>query len=322
MTKSRAVLELIFAGALWGFGFIATKWALDSYSVYEVLSYRFLIATLVGEFILFLIFLKNKAKTTDKNHSDASMNKSQNSLYIFKNLLQDLKITFWGGLLMAFFIIPQTIGLETTTATKSGFLTVLYILLVPLIQHLFLKVEMPLKVYGAVLLGLLGVALLVDLFKEKSLVIGDAWTLACALFAAFHILYVGKVAGKSRSPFRFNNFQSLWCFLFLLPLLLSQKQIQFHSENNLAQFGVFFMAIGSSLLAFTAQVRAQQVLSSTTASMLFLLESPFALLFGFFLLSETLNAYQLCGAVLILISSVLVVRWEAEPLSSTKTKPQ
>ncbi len=304
MTKSRAVVELVFAGALWGFGFIATKWALDSYTVFEVLSYRFLLAFVAGEIILFFI-----TSTKDR-------------FFSLKNILSDLKLSFWAGLLMALFIIPQTIGLQTTTATKSGFLTVLYILIVPLIQHQFLKVKMPLKVYLAALIGLVGVALLVDLLKEKGLVVGDAWTLICAVFAAFHILYIGRVARLSRSPFRFNNFQSFWCLLCLLPFLLAQESIQMRSSDSLAIGGILFMALGSSLLAFTAQVRAQQVLSSTTASMLFLLESPFALLFGLLFLSETLNGLQLLGAFLILFSSALVVRWEAEPSSSTKTKLQ
>ena len=64
--------------------------------------------------------------------------------------------------------------------------------------------------------------------------------------------------------------------------------------------GLLMLGIGSTLIAFYLQIKAQKVLSSTVSSLFFLLESPFALLFAFFLLGESLNMKQGIGALLII----------------------
>lgn len=301
LTKERAVIELIFAGAIWGFGFIASKYALESFSIYELLSYRFFLAFLAGELIHFLFFQK------------------KDSHFDFK---KELKLTFPAGLIMAGFIIPQTIGLHLTTATKSGFLTTLYIIVVPLVGQWFFKEKITLKIYFSAFLSLVGAGLLMNIQNETQINTGDMWTLLCAFVAAFHIIYIGHAGRKSSNAFRFNNYQSMWCFLFLLPFVLTQEKINYNPGALIPWLGVLFMAFGSSLIAFTIQIRSQTVLSNTTASMLFLLESPFAFLFGYWLLQETLNPLQLFGAVIILISSYLTVLWEEPTSHSTEPLAQ
>ncbi len=293
MTKERAVIELIFAGVIWGFGFIASKYALTSFSIYELLCYRFFIAFVAGETI-YLLFFKRKAS-------------------VF-NYAKELKLTLPAGLFMAGFIIPQTIGLDLTTATKSGFLTTLYIVIVPFIGQWFFKEKITPKIYFSAFLSLVGAGLLMNIQNETQINKGDMWTLLCAGVAAFHIIYIGHAGRRSSNAFRFNNYQSLWCLLFLLPFLFLQEKINLMSHQLFPWLGVLFMALGSSLIAFTIQVRSQTVLSNTTASMLFLLESPFAFLFGYLLLKETLNPLQIVGALVILVSSYLTVLWE-EPTS-------
>ncbi len=293
LTKERAIIELIFAGIIWGFGFIATKYALSSFSIYELLCYRYFLAFTAGELIYFLFLRKKSAP------------------YNYK---KELKLTLPAGVFMAAFIIPQTIGLVHTTATKSGFLTALYIIVVPLIGQWFFKEKIPLKIYFSAFLALVGAGLLMNIQKENTINTGDLWTLLCAFVASFHIIYVGHVARKSADTFRFNNYQSLWCLLCLLPFLFAQEKINYNPGLLYPWLGVLFMAFISSLIAFTIQIRSQTVLSNTTASMLFLLESPFAFLFGYLLLGETLNFIQIIGAIIILVSSYLTVLWE-EPTS-------
>ncbi len=291
-TKERAIIELIGAGAIWGFGFIATKHALTSFSIYELLCYRFFIAFAAGELIHFLFFRK---KINNFNYS------------------KELKLTFVAGVLMAGFIIPQTIGLLYTTATKSGFLTSLYIIFVPLFGQWFFKEKIPLKIYLSAFIALIGAAMLMDLQSEAQLNKGDLWTLLCAVVATLHIIYIGHASRKSKNAFRFNNYQSFWCLICLLPFLLTQEKINYNPGELFPWLGVLFMALGSSLIAFTIQIRSQTVLSNTTASMLFLLESPFAFLFGYLILNETLSVIQLIGSVIILVSSYLTVAWEEVP---------
>lgn len=116
MTKNRAAAELIFAGVLWGFGFVATLWALRAFTPVETLVYRFILAGLIGE-VLFLIFKGPR----------------------FSSLRTEVMRALPAGLLLGAMLLLQTIGLKYTTATKSGFLTSLYVILVPLFNTLFFK---------------------------------------------------------------------------------------------------------------------------------------------------------------------------------------
>jgi drug/metabolite transporter (DMT)-like permease len=150
---------------------------------------------------------------------------------------------------------------------------------------------------------------------------GDLWTLACSLIAALHIIYIGKVSNSVGNSFRFNNFQSIWALLILTPLLLTQEKVTLHQASGISWLGVLILGMGASLIAFSIQIRAQKVLSDSTASMIFLLESPFAALFGFLLLNERLTFFQGFGAIIILTASAMQIL--RDPSSkSTKTQPR
>ena len=85
--------------------------------------------------------------------------------------------------------------------------------------------------------------------------------------------------------------------------------------------GILSLGIASSVIAFYLQIRSQKVLSDATASMLFLLESPFAAVFGFLILKEQLRPVQIGGAVIIMLASVMQITW-APASKTTRTTPQ
>ncbi|BEV68846.1 hypothetical protein Bb109J_c2266 [Bdellovibrio bacteriovorus] len=296
LTKNRAALELIFAGVLWGFGFVATVWALEAFTPVETLFFRFVIASVMGEILYLLIKGPN-----------------------FTSLREEIFRALPAGLLLGGMLLLQTIGLKYTTATKSGFLTSLYVILVPLFNAWFFKSSGNWKNYALTVLALLGTFILVDA-NLSGINSGDLWTLGCSVFAAFHIIYIGKISNKVGNAFRFNNFQSAWCLLALTPLLLTQERSNWVVTDYKPILGILCLGLGSSIIAFYLQIRTQKVLSDSTASMLFLLESPFAALFGFLILSERLSWFQISGAVIIMIASVLQIMTDTANKSiSSKT---
>lgn len=293
--SSRAALELVFAGALWGFGFVATIFALREFTPTETLVYRFVIAGFMGE----LIYLLLRGVR-------------------FKSLQSDIKMAVPAGLLLASMLMLQTIGLKFTTATKSGFLTSLYVILVPLINFVIFRQSASWRNLFFVLLALGGTYMLVG-GRVDAVNVGDLWTVACSVLAAFHIIYIGRVSNKVGNAFRFNNFQSLWCLLALLPFLGLQESVKFQTESWMPWVGILLLGLGSSVIAFYLQVRTQKILSDSTASMLFLLESPFAALFGFMILSERLSLPQALGALLILLASILQIVFDSSAKTTEKT---
>ena len=156
-------------------------------------------------------------------------------------------------------------------------------------------------------LSLLGAALICQL-DSLEVSFGDWLTLGCAVAAAFQIIEVGRLTQRARSAYIFTLGQSLWASVPpLVGALLVEKAPAFPlSGKSLA--GIAVLIFGCTLLAFVVQSRAQRVLSPPVVSLLFLLESPFAALFAYFLLGETMTVAQLAGGALILTAAAASTR--------------
>lgn len=296
-------LELTLAGALWGFGFIAATWALDGMGPLAITGWRFVIAVIVGGAIVL-----------------ARPSLRANVEWI------GFYAAAWPGLFISLTLITQTYGLRYTTATKSGFITILYVLLVPLLERLWLKRAVPRYHVAYVLAALVGVALICDLpsaftggaggaTEREKLNVGDALTVICAIFAALQIVWYGRIQDKIGSSFVFNLYQSFWAGV--IPLALSLVLEPFPTfPNTTTWVGLAMLSLGSTLIAFALQIRAQKKISPSLASLLFLLESPFAGLFAIFFLNERMTTMTAAGAAVILVSLASSVVFERESAQS------
>lgn len=288
---NKAIIELVLTGAIWGFAFICIRWGLEDFSTSSLSFWRFVIAFAVGEALQFTFGRKG-----------------------FKQSHSDIKFAFFAGLSLGISLLFQTHGMNYTTATKSSFITSLYVVLIPIVGGLLFKHKVKWHHIALGLLAFFGMSLLLDIYSQNDLQFnyGDFLTLGCALASSFHILLIGLSANKVKSAFRFNNYQALWALVPIIPFLLFEIQTKNTSLwpevvhfKSLA--GLLILALFSNILAFYMQIRAQKVLSTTTSSLLCLLEAPYAFLFATILLNENLNLVQLGGVLIILLSSVLSV---------------
>lgn len=289
--RLQATMELVFAGSLWGFGFVATIWALRSMGPVAITGWRFALAAGLGFGLAFLNPRTRREITWSYG-----------------------RLAIWPGLFLGTMLILQTWGLRYTTATKSGFLTTLYVLIVPFMERFWLKKRLG-RFHGfAVLIALIGVGLICDLPNElmgaggsgsAGWNVGDFLTVLCAVMASIHIIWFGRIQSEIRDPFVFNNFQSLWAWIPTLALALIMEPVALPHVDDMSLFGFLMLAIGSTLVAFALQVRAQKILSPSFSSLLFLLESPFATFFGVMILGETLKTTQWVGAGFILLAAGL-----------------
>jgi drug/metabolite transporter (DMT)-like permease len=264
------------ASVLWGFGFIGTVWALRYLSAPAIIFYRFATAFVIG---IFLVPLFPGWKL---------------------NLKKDFRLSIPAGILLAITLILQTAGLRYTTATKSAFITSLYVVIVPILSSLFLKTRLG-RLWIWVILAFIGTALIAELSWQKWN-FGDTLTLINALTASLHILYLAEVSPRSKNPFTLSVFQSLWVALFAFALFPMSDRWQLAGMDDKAWIGLLSLAFGSSLLAFFFQVSAQRSLNPTVAAILFLLEAPFSFFFAAFLLGEQLSFIQIAGSIVILIA--------------------
>lgn len=284
----KPLIELLVAAIFWGFGFIAAIWSLEKMSPGALVFYRFMGAFLVGSFILFLMGKK------------------------FPQFLIELRLAIVPGLFMAATLVIQNLGLKLTTATNSAFITSLYVVWVPLLAAVIIKSKVKKSQWLFVALALLGTALMIKtdfVFKDAGPLFapGDLITLICSLFAAGHILTIDKVAVKSKDHFAFNVAQCAVSGVAALTLFPLESNWSLHFTGFKPWFGLFALALGSSLIAFWLQIRAQKKLNPTVASILFLLESPFSAFFAFWLLQESMNLQQFTGAGLIMLAGILSI---------------
>lgn len=282
----KPTLELTFAAILWGFGFVANVWCLTALSPSAIVFYRFTISGLLGLALFPLLRITRP------------------------QMKQEFKISIFAGVALGLCLFLQTWGLQYTTATNSGFITTLYVVIVPFVAWGFLKESLSWLHWVCVFLALLGTLLVVQL-ESIDLNKGDALTFACAFVASIQIVYISQISDRSKSPFIFNTFQSLWAGVPYALALMKTGEIShwnLGAMDTRGWIGFFSLTFCSTSLAFYLQIRAQKHLSSSHASLLYLLESPFSYVFAYFLLNERMSVLQMFGAFLILASCVLATR--------------
>lgn len=275
---------LLFSTMIWGFGFIATRWTLVALDPYWVNALRFLIAAACS--IPFLLWKK-------------SFTRSDNIL-----LKSFISSCFLLGIMLF-----QTVGLTMTTVAKSGFITTLYALIIPIITMLVFKKKYKPTFWVLIILAMLGMALMCNL-EMKDMNLGDFLTLICSIFAAVHIIYVGRVANDIKSPIEFNFLQNFFTAALSVPIAFIAKgpvdiTMVFDPSHNVLM-GLLYLGIISSMISFTVQIIAQKQIPDHIAGLVFLTESPFAAFFGFIMFGELLNQMNLFGALLIILSVVLI----------------
>jgi drug/metabolite transporter (DMT)-like permease len=274
--RLKADLTLLIISIIWGSAFVAQRVAGQLGSVYQFNGARYLLAALVV-----LPFVKR---------SDIkSMPREQ------------YKWMFIAGFFLFVGSALQQAGLVYTTAGNAGFITALYVVLVPFALFFFWG-ENPhwMSVIAVVLAGV--GAFLLSTGGRFEVRAGDALELIGALFWTFHVIILGKYASKFEAM-SFSVGQLVICGLLNIGVGAVAEPLMSFSWPLV--FAVAYTALFSLGLCYTLQVWAQQHTPPADAALILSLESVFAVLSGWLLLNETLLVVQIFGCVLIFIAVVL-----------------
>ncbi|MGQ9602021.1 MAG: DMT family transporter [Candidatus Bipolaricaulia bacterium] len=218
---------------------------------------------------------------------------------------ETLRAGLWIGLSLFFGYFFQTWGLLYTTATKSGFITGLSVVLVPLLSALAFGEPIPARGWLGAGLAALGLGLILFGQGEAEatetglrLNLGDLLTLFCALSFALQVISIGRFVNPSNYP---EILVIQIGIVFLLSLagafLLERPTLAISPKGWEAILITGFLA---TALAFFIQNRFQPLATATEAAIIFSAEPVFAGLFGYLLLGERLASLQLLGAAAIL----------------------
>ena len=216
-----------------------------------------------------------------------------------------LRQTFHTGLLLGSILFIgaalQQIGLVYTTAGKAGFITGLYVIIVPFIG-LFLSMHIGRNAWAGAILATLGLYFL-SMRGDLTFSYGDLLVFIGAFFWALHILFVGRVA-QHHNVFHLATLQFGICALFSLIAAAITETPSFSHLQGAAP-SIIYSGIFSAAIAFTLQIYAQKNTPETHAAIIFSLEAVFAALAGWALLNETLTPREGFGCGLMLAGMLL-----------------
>ncbi|MCX7683165.1 MAG: DMT family transporter [Anaerolineae bacterium] len=223
-----------------------------------------------------------------------------------RRLRQVTRAEWRGGMLAGLLLFGasflQQAGLRFTTAGKAGFITGLYVVLVPLLLALVWRRWPRPSAWIASLLATGGLFLLSSPGR-LALAPGDGWIVACAVVWAFHVILIGLLA-PGTEPLRLALVQFTVCGVLSLglALILGRDSV----EGLVAAGGaIVYSGIASVGLGFSLQVVGQRLAPPTDAAVILSLESVSAALFGWLLLGEQLTSLQLLGCGLMLLGMLV-----------------
>lgn len=207
------------------------------------------------------------------------------------------------GLALGIASLFQQYGIALTTVGKAGFLTTLYIFIVPLLGLALGK-----KVSGitwlCVVAAVFGMYLLCFKGDGEPLNKGDVLLLLCAVIFSLHILLIDHFAPQT-DPVRMSCIQFFVAGIVSLPGMLLLEPL--HWQNILdGAIPLLYAGVLSSGVAYTLQVVAQKTVHPVVASLLLSLESVFAALGGWVILHERLSTRELLGCAVIFGAVVVV----------------
>ncbi|EOC99608.1 DMT family transporter [Caldisalinibacter kiritimatiensis] len=273
----KADLALLLVTVVWGTTFVITKNALKDIPTYNFLSLRFILAFLFSA----IFFYKNMKNTNTKT-------------LLYGTLI--------GSVLFAGYAF-QTLGLNYTTASKSGFITGFSVVIVPIVSALLLK-RMPKgsSIIG-VLFAIVGLGLM-TLNTDLTFNIGDFYTLLCAFAFAFHIILVGKYTTQVDSIALAVIQIGVVGVLSLIFSFTTSKPFIIPTTTDI-WIGIFITGILATSGAYIIQNTMQKFTSPTHTALIYTAEPVFSAIFAFILLGEVMSTKGIIGSILIVMGMIL-----------------
>jgi len=276
---------LLLAATIWGVAFVAQSVGAEYVGPFTFLASRSVIGTAV---LLPYIWFRDSKKEKQKNISNR-------------------KALVSGGIccgsLLFVASILQQIGIGYTTVGKSGFITAMYIVLVPIVS-IFLKKKASVKIWSGVVLAVIGLYFLCMTAGSVALQMGDVLTFFCAVTFSFHILVVDYFAPQIDGV-------KLSCIQFAVcAVLATVGMLVFETPTVAAVMSawlpILYAGALSSGVAYTLQIIGQRGMNPTVASLLMSMESVISVIAGWVILGQALSTRELLGCVLMFAAIVLV----------------
>lgn len=285
MSRLQANVLLLVVALIWGSAFVAQAQGMDGVEPFTFTGIRFLLGVCIVSPFALRDLRAISQRPVQPNRRD--------SLGVVGL-----------GLLLTLGAVFQQIGLVSTSVTNAGFLTALYVPLVPLISWIIMRERPHWSVWPTSIGCLVGTWMLSGA-GDVSLSIGDTWVIASSLFWALHVIFVGRIADKIAAPFLVACGQFLVCGIACLLWAFLTETITFEGIQR-AAVPILYTGFISVGIAYTGQVVGQRYAEAADAAIILSAETLFAALFGFLMMGDRLNTIGFLGCTLIFVCILAV----------------
>lgn len=268
----RANFLLLITAVIWGGDFVAQRLGMQELGPYIFNGFRFLVGALT--LVPVSIFRKKR------NPGDEA------------DLKKTLIIGSAAGLFLFFGATFQQLGLVHTTAGKAGFVTGLYVIIVPLLGMIWGD-RAPVQTWLGAVLAVIGLYFL-SATQGLKLALGDSYVLLGAFFWAGHVQFIARFSPRV-DPIRLFFVQAMFTSLISFGIGFFLEEFQLQQILSVA-VPILYGGVISIGLAYTLQVIAQQDAKPTHAAILLSLESVFAVFWGWLLIKEVLTPRAIFGS--------------------------
>lgn len=290
LKQFRNTMILVLAALIWGCAFVAQSVGAKYVGAFTFLAAR---SWLGGAVLLPLIAALDAGAKKNGRASGAPPTPAEKKKLLLGGLCC--------GLFLFFASAAQQLGIADTTTAKAGFITTMYVLIVPVLT-LFMGRRVRGKVWFCVALGVVGLYLLC-MVGGFSLQKGDALVLLCALLFSCHIIAVDHFSPETDGV-------RLSCLQFFVTAVLATVCMFIFekpawSEILSAAVPILYAGIFSSGVGYTLQIVGQKDLDPAIASLAMSLESVFSALAGWLLLRQSLTPRELSGCALMFAAIII-----------------
>jgi len=286
-TPFRASLILLATSLIWGTAFVAQKSAMSHIGPYWFVAVRYLIASLVMLPFMILPHYNRPSSLTD-----------------------------WGsGILFGFLLFCgsqlQQVALLYTSVANAGFITGLYVVLVP-VFGIFFGIFPSTGVWIGAFFSMIGLYCLsvpdLSALSFASLNKGDLLILVSTIFWILHVSFLSGPLGKRLSVVRLAGCQFLVCTILGFIAAFFQESVSFMNIRQ-AFWPIFYVAVFASCIAYSFQIIGQRYVPAAPSAIILSLEAVFAAIIAWFVLGESLNARSITGCAFMLCGLLIAQLW-------------
>ena len=282
-TKNKSLkgnIMLMLTALIWGTGFVSQSLGMEYIGPFTFNGVRNIIASLfLIPCIYFLRFINKEEKK--KISSDEKKYLLKGGIYC--------------GIVLFFASSTQQIGIQYTSVGKAGFITALYVIIVP-VMGIFMNKKVSAKIWVSMAAAVFGLYLLC-INEGFSINKGDLLVILCAFLFSVHILVIDSFSPNTDGV-KLSCIQFMVCGLIsIVPSVVLESHL--FSDIIRSMGPILYSAVFSSGIAYTLQVVGQKYTSPVIASLILSLESVFSAIFGWIILGQSLSTKELIGCIIV-----------------------